>query len=75
MADTWTFGHVIHSFRDNINYLFMPKNNWWKFEGSVMKVTPMRQYQDSFNVIELRPYKRYEWCAAGMEVNRNFYEE
>ena len=64
MADTWVFGKVKHSFREDTNYLFMPKGNWWKFEGGVMKVIPMRQYRDSFTVIELRPYKKYEFCGG-----------
>ena len=64
MADTWVYGHVIHSFKEQMCYLFMPKGKWWKFEGGVMKIAPMAQYQDSFTVIELKPYKKYECCGG-----------
>ena len=74
MADTWTFGHVKHSLKEKVNYLFMPEGKWWKFEGGVCKITPTH-YRDCYSVIELKPFKRYEWCAAGMEVKRKFYEE
>ncbi len=64
MADTWVYGHVKFSFKEQTNYLFMPKGNWWKFEGGVMKITPMAPYRDSYTVIELRPYKKYESCGG-----------
>ena len=64
MADTWMFASVKHLFKENMNYLFMPEGKWWKFEGGVMKISSAPPYRDTYTVIELKPYKTYEFCGG-----------
>lgn len=73
MADTWAYGHVKHSHKEQMCYLFMPKGKWWKFEGGVCKIIPLKQYSDSYCVVELMPYKKSEWNVAGIAVDVKDY--
>lgn len=54
-STVWKYGHVKTSYKEQMNYLFMPKGKWWKFEGGLCKVTPSKT-RDEYIVTQLKFY-------------------